>query len=257
MEISSARPEGALAQSTMIAREFFVPVEGRRVPAVVWTPEAPLSGRPLVLIGHGGSQHKTHAGVVELAARFVDACGFAAAAIDGPVHGARRSEPLSGLPMQAEFLALWKRDGRIDDMVADWRGVIDALGAVDGIDVSSLGWYGVSMGTAYGLPLIAAEPRIRAAVLGMWGLDFVNSERLGTAARAVRCPVLFQQKWDDQLFTRDGQLRLFDALATPYKWLKIYPGAHVAVAGEQADDAVSFLAAHLDPATQARAQARS
>ena len=236
----------------MIAREIFVQVEGRRVPAIVWTPAESCGTRPLVLIGHGGSQHKSHAGVVDLATRFVDDRGFAAAAIDGPIHGARRSAPLSGPAMQAEFLALWKADGRVDDMVADWRGVIDALLALEGIDVSALGWYGVSMGTAYGLPLIAAEPRIRAAVLGMWGVDFVNSERLAAAARDVRCPVLFQQKWDDQLFTRDGQLRLFDALGTMQKWLKVYPGGHVAVAGEQADDAVSFLAAQLEAAARTR-----
>ena len=241
----------APAQSTMITRE--VTVGARRVPVALWMPAARLGRRPLVLIGHGGSQHKTHDGVVELAARLVTDHGFAAASIDGPIHGARRPQPLSGPPMQAEFLALWKRDGRIDDVVADWRAVIDALVAFDEVDASALGWYGVSMGTAYGLPLLAIEDRIRAAVLGMWGVDFVNSERLGVAARAVRCPVLFQQKWDDQLFTREGQLRLFECLGATQKWLKVYPGAHVPVAGEQADDAVRFLATRL---VAARAEGR-
>ena len=229
----------------MITREFAVQAGGRQVPGVLWTPEGPSRKRPLVLIGHGGSQHKTHSGVVELAARFVAHHAFAAAAIDGPIHGARRSVPLSGVEMQAEFLALWPKDNRIDDMVEDWRATLDALCALDDVDPSAIGWYGVSMGTAYGVPFIAAEPRIGAAVLGMWGADFVNSEGLAAAARHVRCPVLFQQKWDDQLFTRDGQLGLFDCLKTEQKWLKIYPGAHVPVAGEQADDVVQFLAARL------------
>lgn len=231
----------------MIARELAVRRDDHRVPAVLWTPRERRARVPLVLIGHGGSQHKTHAGVVDLAARFVTDLGCAAAAIDGPIHGARRAAALSGAAMQAEFLALWQHDGRVDDMVADWRAVMDVLVALDDVDPSAVGWYGVSMGTAYGLPLIAAESRIRAAVLGMWGVDFANSDRLGVAAREVRCPVLFQQKWDDSLFTRDGQLRLFELLGTSEKWLKIYPGGHVPVAGEQADDAVRFLATRLDP----------
>jgi dienelactone hydrolase len=175
----------------VITREFVVQVGGRRVPAVLWTPEGPRRKRPLVLVGHGGSQHKTHAGVVELAARFVAHHAFAVASIDGPIHGARRSTPLSGADMQAEFLTLWPKDDRIDEMVEDWRVTLDSLCAIDDVEPSAVGWYGVSMGTAYGLPLMAAESRIRAAVLGMWGLDFVNSERLGVAARGVECPVLF------------------------------------------------------------------
>jgi len=241
--VSQERDHDARVQ--VIAREFIVDAEGRSVPGVFWAAEGLSRRRPLVLIGHGGSQHKTHPGVVELAERLVRDHGFAVAAIDGPIHGARRAAPLSGPRMQAEFLALWPKDDRIDAMVADWRAAIDALVRMDEVEPSAIGWYGVSMGTAYGLPLIAAERRVQAAVLGMWGMDFVNSARLGVAARDVQCPVLFQQKWDDQLFTRDGQAALFDSLGTAQKWLKIYPGAHVPVAGEQADDAVQFLATRL------------
>lgn len=245
MQRVSQEPDDDACARRVIAREFSVRAGGRSVPGVVWTADARPRRRPLVLIGHGGSQHKTHPGVVDLAERFVRDHGFAVAAIDGPIHGARRAAPLSGPEMQAEFLALWPKDDRVDAMIDDWRAAIDALMDMDEVDPPAIGWYGVSMGTAYGLPLIAADRRIRAAVLGMWGVDFVNSARLGAAAREVQCPVLFQQKWDDQLFTREGQLALFDRLGTVEKWLKIYPGAHVPVAGEQADDVVHFLAARL------------
>lgn len=228
-----------------VTREFFVQAEGRRVPVVLWTPAGPTARRPLVLMGHGGSQHKTHPGIVDLAARFVRNHGFAAAAIDGPIHGARRSDGLSGPQVQAEFLAMWEQDPRIDAMVADWRAAIDALVALDDVEPEAIGWYGVSMGTAYGLPLLAADRRIKVALLGMWGASFINSERLAHDAAAVRCPVLFQQKWNDQLFSREGQLELFDRLGSEQKWLKIYPGPHVPVAGEQLTDIEDFLARKL------------
>lgn len=229
----------------VVSRELLVRADGRRLPVALWTPAGTAARRPLVLIGHGGSQHKTHAGIVDLAARFVANHGFAAAAIDGPIHGERRTDGLSGPQVQAEFLAMWKQEPRIDAMVADWRAAIDALVELEDVDAAAIGWYGVSMGTAYGLPLLAADSRVKVALLGMWGADFSNSQRLVEDAPKLRCPVLFQQKWNDQLFTRDGQLELFDRLGSEEKWLKVYPGAHVPVAGEQLLDVEEFLARRL------------
>lgn len=242
-------------QGGVVTREFVVEAEDRLVPAVLWTPEGPAVRRPLILMGHGGSQHKTAPGMVELAARFVRNHGFAAAAIDGPIQGARRSDGLSGMEVQAEFRAMWEKDHRIGAMVADWRATIDALVALGDVEPDAIGWYGVSMGTAYGLPLAAVDARIKVALFGMWGTDYVNSARLAEDAPKVRCPVLFQQKWSDQFFTREGQFDLFDRLGSEEKWLKVYMGAHVAVAGEQLDDIEDFLAKRLKPL--ARHAARS
>jgi dienelactone hydrolase len=236
--------EAPRSNGGVVTREFTVQAEGRAVPAVLWTPEGPAR-RPIVLIGHGGSQHKTDPGIVDLAARFVRNHGFAAAAIDGPIQGARRSDGLSGLQVQAEFRAMWEKEHRIDAMVADWRATIDVLAALEDVDAGAIGWYGVSMGTAYGLPLAAADSRIKVALLGMWGTNFVNSQRLADDAPKVRCPVLFQQKWDDQFFTREGQIDLFDRLGSEEKWLKVYMGAHVPVTGEQLADVEDFLSRRL------------
>ncbi len=229
----------------VVAREFSVERDGHAVPAILWTPVDAREPRPLVLIGHGGSQSKSAPGIAELASRFVRAHGFAAAAIDGPIHGARRTDGLTGPAMQQAFRDLWDTDTRIDFMVADWQAALDALVRMDCVDADAIGWYGVSMGTAYGLPLIAREPRIRAALLGMWGSDYPNSERLVQDAPSVRCPVLFQMKWDDQFFAREGQLDLFDRLGSEQKWCKVYMGAHTPVEGVQLDDVEDFLAARL------------
>jgi dienelactone hydrolase len=228
----------------MVVREFEVRAESRQVPGILWTPRGASGKLPLVLIGHGGSQHKSEPGIVDLARRFIG-IGFAAAAIDGPIHGSRRADHLTGPAMQAEFRAMWDKDQRIDPMVADWKAVIAALTRLEGVDVGAIGWYGVSMGTAYGLPLLAVEPRVQAALLGMWGTNYPHSERLPLDAPKVRCEVLFQMKWDDQFFTREGQFELFDRIGSTEKWLKAYLGAHTPVAGEQLHDAVEFLARKL------------
>ncbi|MET0210783.1 MAG: hypothetical protein ABW220_17190, partial [Burkholderiaceae bacterium] len=220
----------------VVAREFVVERNGRTVPAIMWTPSNSSAPRPLVLIGHGGSQSKDAPGIVDLASRLVRAHGFVAAAIDGPIHGARRSDGLLGPPMQQAFRELWAADTRIDFMVEEWQAAIEALVRMDCVDATAIGWYGVSMGTAYGLPLVAREPRIRAALLGMWGSDYPNSERLVQDAPALCCPVLYQIKWDDQFFGRQGQLDLFDRLGSAEKWCKVYMGTHTAVEGIQLDD---------------------
>ena len=52
------------------------------VPGVLWTPEGAEGPRPLVLLGHGGGQHKRGPGLVNRARRLVTNCGFAAASIE-------------------------------------------------------------------------------------------------------------------------------------------------------------------------------
>src|SRR5260221_11521344 len=59
------------------------------IPGVLWTPESVAGPRPLILMGHGGGQHKKAPGIVARARRFVAECGFAVAAVDVPGHGDR------------------------------------------------------------------------------------------------------------------------------------------------------------------------
>jgi fermentation-respiration switch protein FrsA (DUF1100 family) len=49
---------------------------------------------------------------------------------------------------------------------------------------------------------------------------------MAAAARAVSAPVLYHVQWDDEIFPRDGQFELFDALASPDKRLIARPGPH-------------------------------
>jgi dienelactone hydrolase len=234
-----------LINHNVTTREFEVASGDHLVPVIVWTPTVAPDKVPLVLIGHGGSQHKSDTGITELAHRFVKKYGFAVAAIDGPIHGARRNTVLTGPAMQAEFRVMWEQDTRIDSMVKDWQIAIDALISLKEFDPNSIGWYGVSMGTSYGLPLVASDHRIKAALLGMWGTNYPNSQRLADDAPKILCPVLFQMKWDDQFFTREGQIDLFDRLGSEQKWLKVYMGGHVPVDGQQLDDIEDFLARKL------------
>lgn len=235
--------------AALLKRRFEVEADGRRVPGVLWTRVCGASHpRPLVLVGHGGSQHKESNSVLDVVGRLVGQHGFVVAAIDGPVHGARRADGGSdGKKVIQDFRSLWNEKPGIDEMVVDWRATIDALTALAEVDAGAIGWFGISMGTAYGVPLCAAEPRIRAALLGMWGTSHAHGARMVTAAGKVRCPVLFQRKLEDERFTPVGQEELFDALGSQVKELRVYEGGHVDPAGQQLEEAIDFLVSRLSP----------
>ncbi len=233
------------SQGEVDERRFDVERSGRTIPGVLWTPP---EGRPavgLVLIGHGASGHKRADYVAGLGRAFARR-GMAAAAIDGPVHGERRADGGSNSQLTfLEFCQVWSSDpSMIDEMLADWRSVLDellALGQIDG----RVGWWGVSMGTIIGLPLVAAEPRIEAAVFGLMGLTGPTRERFAEDAPRLACPLLFLVQWDDQIFPRQSAFELFDAFGVEDKRLYTHPGRHGDLPPEAFRLSEAFLAQKL------------
>jgi dienelactone hydrolase len=203
-----------------------------------------------VLICHGAGNTKRDPYIVSLARRLVRHHSFAAAAIDGPVHGDRRADHSedSGI-MFVEFAQLWANDPKmVDEMVADWRATLDALRELDEVGPGPTGWWGLSMGTILGVPVVAAEERIVVAVFGLMGTAGPSAlfrKRIADDARRVRCPVLFLLQWDDELVKREDVLVLFGEIGSRDKRLHAHPGGHVEVPAEELDASERFLADHL------------
>jgi dienelactone hydrolase len=229
-------------------RDFTVDVEGRTVPGVLWLPAAGSGPRPLVLLGHGATRHKRIDYVVALGRRLASDYGFAVAAIDAPGHGDRRAPGHDDdLMLFSDFLAEWSREGTVDDVVAEWQAAIDAVRDLDEVGDGPVGYWGLSMGTIYGVPLVAAEPRIQVAVFGLMGLLGPTRDRLAADAPSIACPVLLIQQWDDSLIPRAEVFELFDALGSLDKRLHAHPGEHAAVPVEEIAFSARFLARHLAP----------
>jgi dienelactone hydrolase len=242
------------------------------IPGVLWTPapdrdtangtpgEAGRPGkaiarpRPLIFMGHGGGQHKKAPGIVARARRFVTERGYAVASVDVPNHGDRpQDERYAGIvaenqariaagadaaPLIASFQALVSRQ-----TVPEWRQTLDALGHLDHVGEGPVGYWGISMGCGLGLPFVAAEPRVRAAVLGLGGASAPETE---DAARKITVPVEFLMQWDDERIPREAGLRLFDAFGSPEKTLHANPGKHLDVPRHEVDSNVRFFRRHLD-----------
>ena len=221
------------------------------IPGVLWTPEGASGTRPLILMGHGGGQHKKAPGIVARARRFVAECGFAVVAADVPSHGDRPEDEEYGriatenqarveageelAPLIASFQARVARQ-----TVPEWRAVLDAVQELGHVGTGPVGYWGVSMGCGLGVPFVAAEPRVRAAVLGLGGA-------LASAGDATRItvPVEFLVQWDDERVPRDQSLALFDALASAEKTLHANPGKHMEVPAFEVDSTLRFFARHL------------
>lgn len=232
-------------------RRFDVARDGAVAPGLLWTPPSPRTGAgaaPLVLLGHGGAGSKREGYIVSLARRLVRHHGIAAAAIDGPVHGDRRQDPHAPTALVlVEFAQRWANDGEAmtDEMVADWRATLDALESSGEVDTSSVGWWGVSMGTIVGLPVVAAEPRITVAVLGLMGLTGPTRARIESDAPAVTCPLMFLVQWDDAMFPVPDALALWERVGSIDKRLLAHPGGHGALPTDAFDASARFLARHL------------
>jgi dienelactone hydrolase len=241
----------------VVERRFSLEVNGQVVPGLHWTPEtATATPYPTVLIGHGGTQHKRAPNVLALARTLVRHCGFGAVALDAPGHGdrmtdedrERRRELLraraDGATPQPDPRRRFWMDSLGPQVVNEWKALLDELQLDERWRGEPVGYWGVSMGTSFGLPLVASEPRVTAAVLGLNALRNDDGERRDAAGRITQ-PVLFLFQWDDELMTREGGIALWDALGSEEKTMHINPGCHVAVPRFEVEASVAFFTRHL------------
>jgi hypothetical protein len=107
------------------------------------------------------------------------------------------------------------------------------------------------MGTAIGVPFVASEPRIVAAVFGLAGL-WSNSQAMADAAARITIPIEFALQSDDEIVTREAGLALFDAFGSTEKTMHLNPGGHLGIPIFERDSWERFYLRHLVDRTVAR-----
>lgn len=231
----------------VIERDFTI----GEVPGVLWSAPGATPGTPLVLMGHGGGLHKRSRGLVDRARDAVLRDGHAVAAIDAPGHGDRPrsaedqawidtmlAERAAGRSMAATIAAY--NASLTERAVPEWRATIDALQELPEIGPGApIGYSGMTLASAIGIPLVVAECRITAAIFG--GV-FVYDD-ITLAARSVTIPVDFLLPLDDPEISRESGLALFEEFASEDKTLHAFPGSHFTVPVERID--TRFFARHL------------
>jgi hypothetical protein len=101
-----------------------------------------------------------------------------------------------------------------------------------------VGFWGLTQGTRVGLPLLAAEPPIAAAVLGL-------ADGPAASAPLVTAPVLFYVQTDDELVDPDACRALFDALGSADKTLVENPGGHLDLPRVTVEESAAWLDGRL------------
>ncbi|GHI10454.1 hypothetical protein Scel_87750 [Streptomyces cellostaticus] len=130
---------------------------------------------------------------------------------------------------------------RAERAVPEWQAALDALQELPEFGAEGpVGYFGLNMGTAIGVPFVAADPRITAAVFGLHWPD-----ALAETAKQITIPIEFMLQWDDEHIPRESGLALFDAFASQEKTLHANAGRHKELPRFEADSAVRFFARHL------------
>ena len=222
------------------------------VPGVLWSPTGAAERATATLMAHGGGNHKKHPAMSGRARRLVSGCGFHVAVLDAPGHGDRPRTAHDEAEIAELFRAraAGEREGpvvvRYNEHLAriavpEYRAALDALQELPEIGTDGpVGFWGINMGTAIGVPLVAIEPRITAAVLGQHWPDV-----LAEKAKRITVPIEFDLQWDDEHITREEGLALFDAFASKEKSLHVNSGRHKELPRFEADSAVRFFARHF------------
>ena len=228
------------------AKDFVIDSQLRQRPVTgaVWLPKISSESNTVVLCGHGASGDRYQVPIPYLVKHLVDQHSIAVLSLDGPVHGLRKVEPGGRMAFFQEMM----RPTFIDEMVSDWLVAVDRVLEEKKITVDSLGYFGLSMGTMFGVPLLASKLDFSASVIGLCGCSGAASmirERLLKDAEKISHPTTFLMQLEDELFDRNGYLELFDAIKSDNKKIHANPGLHPNVPKEEIDYSIEFLVNHL------------
>lgn len=225
------------------------------VPGLLWTPPHASGPRPLVLFGHGGTQHKRAENILAMARRLVRKRGYAALALDAPRHGERMTA--DDQAYQRALLGQFKgtlpaltpeqlRAARstVPQAVREWRAALDAVTQLPDVGEGPVGYWGLSMGCATGIPLLGQEPRIQAAILGLGALRKGDDE-FARLAGLVTVPLLFIFQLDDELMQPEQGIDLFRAFGSKNKTMHINPGRHIEIPLHEREGFDAFWERHL------------
>ena len=241
MKVTWQRTTDPLGRSTY---EFITePPEHRKVTGCLWIPEGERRKGALVAFLHGASGTRIQAPIPYLAGVFATH-GIASLAIDGPVHGLRKRLDGGRIALYAEM----SKPRAFDQLFKDWEIAIELVEKKLEYSAQKLGYFGLSMGTFFGIPYLAQRHRCgestAVAVLGLMGPTGVVSpfrKRLLRDAASVQLPLLFFLQQEDEMFNREGSLELFNELASSSKHLRENPGKHTEIPIEELDYAYKFM----------------
>ena len=138
-------------------------------------------------------------------------------------------------------------------MVKDARRTVDYLATRSDVDTARLAYFGFSFGGRVSPPILATEPRFKAAMLAVAGLKMERAraevDPLNFLPR-VRLPLLMLNGRHDYFFpVETSQKPFFENLGTPpeHKRWVVYPEAHTVPRTEAMREVMAWLDRYVGP----------
>jgi predicted alpha/beta hydrolase len=192
------------------------------IPCSIWA--ATATPRGLVLLGHGLGVDRYDRTVLVPAEVLAVEHEAAVLVPEIPLHGVRDAFPNDPAGVVSRWQGFWASGGSAI-ICAELRAML--RWAEDAFADLPVAYFGLSLGTQYGLPFLSQTPEVRSAVLGLFGSQpLPKTPLMNRHAPAVRCPVYFVQKLDDELHSVSSSNHLFSTLGSAKKILDSTPGAH-------------------------------
>ncbi len=224
----------------MSEQQIIIEAAGADVPCSLYSARHP---RAVVLFGHGlgvDRYHETVLGPVKILNEF----GFSVLVPELPLHGERAG---GGGPEWSEVVSRWQQfwagNGR-DHLLTEWQKILAYVQQTYGLPVV---YFGLSLGTQYGIFLLSQTGDVNAAVLGLFGSEPPpKSIVMNHSAPEVSVPIYFIQKLDDEIHIAENVRHLYESLGSSLKVLDATPGMHGDVSGESIRKACRFLVEQIE-----------
>ncbi|MEM7017905.1 MAG: hypothetical protein AAF512_11295, partial [Pseudomonadota bacterium] len=211
------------------------------IPCSLFLPEQESSG--VVLMGHGLGVDRYHISMQIPIQILTKKYGISVIAPDLPMHGARNNEPTESMQFLRHWQEFWAGNGRAQ-LLSEWQTLMNyANNQFPGLP---LGYFGLSLGTQYGILLLSQTALLKAAVLGLFGSrPLPASKVMNACAPKIEIPIYFIQKQHDELHPRTTSSHLYDSLGSSDKIMDSTPGKHAEVSEESLSQACQFISQHI------------
>ncbi len=176
---------------------------------------------PLILFGHGAHLSKDDPIMQMIAKGFCRGVGAAVALMDCPGHGERRAPGSTEEEFYADVARRMSDAQNHAQLTDDWRAVEVAARAADGRITGPTGYAGFSMGSLFGLSIVADLPAVTAAVFALGGLQRIEARdeliRSGVSRLGGR-EVLMLNMTRDEHFPIDGAIEVLEPCRDRSAW---------------------------------------
>jgi hypothetical protein len=225
--------------SSFIERQLTIVSDESAIPCTIYEPENPIG---LVLFGHGLSVDRFDQTVLVPARLLAGKFNFTVIVPELPFHGERADKERSWDDFTVAWQSFWAGEGR-GQILREWNRIYTFAKETD----LPIMFFGLSLGTQYGIMFLSQQFEIKAAVLGLFGSKPPpRSIVMNHCAPLVRAPVYFIQKLDDEIHPKETSLHLFESLGSEQKVLDASQGRHQSVSLESLNQSCSFLTGRID-----------